>query len=82
MHTHEEEQFTIVIDGEFEFNLDGDVRTLRRGQVAVIPPHVPHGARTNNTTCFEIDVFSPPRKMLLQAVKASDEATAPAPPNG
>ncbi|HEX8099401.1 MAG TPA: cupin domain-containing protein, partial [Actinomycetota bacterium] len=47
MHTHEEEQFTIVIDGEFEFNLDGDVRTLRRGQVAVIPPHVPHGARTN-----------------------------------
>ena len=81
VHTHEEEQFTIVIDGEFEFELDGDVRTMRRGQVAVVPPHVPHGARTYDTTCFEIDVFSPPRKMLLEAVKAADETAAPPPPD-
>src|SRR5207245_4448916 len=29
-HTHAEEQVTFVIDGEFEFDLDGDVRTMRR----------------------------------------------------
>ena len=28
-HAHEEEQITFVIDGEFEFDLDGDVQTMR-----------------------------------------------------
>ena len=30
-HVHEEEQIVIVVDGEFTFDLDGDVRTMRRG---------------------------------------------------
>lgn len=65
MHVHEEEQITIVLDGEFEFTLDGETRTMRAGDVAVIPSWVPHGARTKDTTCREIDVFNPPRKSLL-----------------
>ena len=36
-HVHEEEQIVIVLDGELTFDLDGDVRTMRRGDVAVIP---------------------------------------------
>jgi quercetin dioxygenase-like cupin family protein len=64
-HVHEEEQIVIVLDGEFEFNIDGDVRVMRQGDVAVIPPWVPHGARTYDTTCREVDVFNPPRKTLL-----------------
>lgn len=66
MHVHVEEQFTIVLEGEFEFELDGDIRTMRAGDVAVIPPWVPHGARTKDTTCSEIDVFTPPRRSLLE----------------
>jgi DNA-binding Lrp family transcriptional regulator/quercetin dioxygenase-like cupin family protein len=65
LHVHEEEQITIVLDGEFEFTLDGETRTMRAGDVAVIPPWVPHGAHTNDTTCDEIDVFTPPRASLL-----------------
>jgi quercetin dioxygenase-like cupin family protein len=65
-HVHEEEQIVVVVDGEFEFNLDGEVRTMRAGDVAVIPPWVPHGAYTNDTRCREIDVFNPPRKSLLE----------------
>lgn len=68
MHTHEEEQISFVIDGEFEFDLDGDKRVMRRGMAVVIPPFVPHGARTYDTTCFQIDVFHPPRKILLEAM--------------
>lgn len=65
MHVHEEEQIVIVLEGEFEFELDGDVRTMRPGDVAVVPPWVPHGARTKDTSCREVDVFTPPRRSLL-----------------
>lgn len=70
-HAHEEEQFTFVVEGEFEFDLDGDVRLLRAGTVAVIPPWVPHAARTLDSTCFQIDVFSPPRRGILDALEQS-----------
>lgn len=69
-HAHEEEQFTLVLEGEFEFDLDGDVRVMRPGTVAVIPPWVPHAARTLDSTCFQIDVFSPPRQGILDALAA------------
>jgi quercetin dioxygenase-like cupin family protein len=70
VHVHEEEQIVIVLDGEFEFSLDGEVRTMRSGDVAVIPPWVPHGARTLDTGCYEVDVFTPPRRSLLQHAAA------------
>lgn len=69
-HVHPEEQIVIVLDGEFEFDLDGDVRTMRPGDVAVIPAWVPHGAHTNDTTCRELDVFTPPRQTLLDHARA------------
>jgi quercetin dioxygenase-like cupin family protein len=64
-HVHEEEQIVIVLDGEFTFDLDGDVRIMRRGDVAVVPAWVPHGAWTTDSSCLEVDVFCPPRKTLL-----------------
>jgi quercetin dioxygenase-like cupin family protein len=64
-HVHEEEQIVIVLEGEMTFDLDGDVRTMTKGDVAVIPAWVPHGAWTTDTSCLEVDVFSPPRKTLL-----------------
>src|SRR5215475_15972210 len=36
-HVHEEEQIVIILEGELVFDLDGDVRTMRKGDVAVIP---------------------------------------------
>lgn len=66
MHSHVEEQIVIVMEGEFEFTLDGVTRTMRPGDVAVIPPWVPHGARTLDTTCREMDVFTPPRATLIE----------------
>ncbi len=75
VHVHEEEQIVIVLDGEFEFDLDGDVRTMRPGDVAVVPPWVPHGARTKDSPCYEVDVFNPPRRTLLDHA-ATQLATA------
>lgn len=80
-HVHEEEQIVIVLDGEFTFDLDGDVRTMRQGDVAVIPSWVPHGAWTTGSDCLEVDVYCPPRRSLLALAQsqAEDEA-APAVP--
>lgn len=74
-HVHSEEQIVIVVDGEFTFDLDGDVRVMRRGDVCVVPAWVPHGAWTSETSCLEIDVFVPPRETLLKlAAEQADEA--------
>jgi len=70
-HVHEEEQIVIVLDGEFTFDLDGDVRTMRKGDVAVIPAWVPHGAWTTDSHCLEVDVFCPPRQSLLKLAEAN-----------
>ena len=72
-------EFRLVLEGEFDFELDGEVRTMRVGDVAVVPPWVPHGAKTADTPCYELDVFTPPRKTLLehaaaQAAGAADPA--------
>ena len=72
LHWHEEEQISFVIEGEFEFEVGGEKQIVRRGQAVVIPSNVPHGARTYDSTCLEIDVFYPPRKGLLEAMGVTD----------
>jgi len=68
-HAHEEEQLTFVLEGEFEFTIAGETRTLRPGTVAHIPPFVPHAAATRETRCVQVDVFSPPRRTMLAAMR-------------
>jgi quercetin dioxygenase-like cupin family protein len=75
-HVHSEEQIVIILDGEMVFDLDGDVRTMRKGDVAVIPAWVPHGAWTVDTHCQEVDVFCPPRQSLLKLAEAHAAAIA------
>ena len=76
LHTHEEEQITVVIEGELEFDLAGDLRMMGPGMAVVVPPGVPHGARTRDAPCFEIDIFHPPRRALLELTQASGEHLA------
>jgi quercetin dioxygenase-like cupin family protein len=75
MHTHEEEQVVVVLDGEFEFTIDGHTRTMREGDVAVIPSWVPHGAVTHDHSCREMDVFCPPRTTLTEHAATQVDAS-------
>jgi len=68
-HAHEEEQMTFVLEGEFEFTIAGETRTLMPGMVAHVPSFVPHAASTGETGCVQVDVFSPPRRTMLQAMR-------------
>jgi quercetin dioxygenase-like cupin family protein len=71
-HWHDEEQISFVIDGEMEFEVGEEKRTVRRGEAIVIPPNVPHAARTYDGTCLEVDVFHPPRQGVLDAMRAAE----------
>jgi len=79
-HVHEEEQVVIVLEGEFTFDIDGDVRVMRPGDVAVIPAWVPHSAWTTDSACREVDIFCPPRTTLLELAsrqqRSADAGTA------
>ncbi len=72
-HAHDEEQITVVVEGELEFDLGDETRRLTPGMVVVIPPRVPHAARTRGTACLEYDTFCPPRRALLDLAGASVE---------
>jgi quercetin dioxygenase-like cupin family protein len=64
-HAHGEEQIVLVMQGEMEFDLDGDVRRLRAGESVVVPAWVPHAATCTATRAVTVETFSPPRAGLL-----------------
>ena len=68
LHWHDEEQIAFVLEGALEFTVAGETRTLRRGDAVVIPPNVPHAARTRDEGCLQVDVFNPPRQGVLEAM--------------
>ena len=60
-HTHPQEMIVNVLEGEFEFVLDGDTQNLTAGSIVVIPGEVPHSGRAL-TDCRILDVWHPPRE--------------------
>jgi quercetin dioxygenase-like cupin family protein len=60
-HSHPHEQVYTLLEGRFELTVGGETRATEPGEVAVIPPGVPHGGRAL-TDCRIIDVFHPVRE--------------------
>jgi quercetin dioxygenase-like cupin family protein len=67
-HHHAEQQIAIVVSGELHFTVGGESRVMRAGDAVVIPPHVPHGGRSGAEGCTVIDVFTPPRAGIVEAM--------------
>ena len=61
MHTHHNEQISMVDEGAIKFVLDGVERVIRAGEVLQIPAHLPHSAEVMED-CVVTDLFSPPRE--------------------
>jgi len=68
MHHHFEQQIAIVLSGELTFTVGGETRVMHAGDVVVIPPHVPHGGVAGPEGCEALDVFTPPRDGIVQAM--------------
>lgn len=60
-HSHSNEQWTHVIEGELEFNIGGEIQRLTSGMTAYIPSGAEHSAKVI-TPCKVIDCFIPPRE--------------------
>ena len=71
-HAHVEEQIFVMLEGELEMDLDGEVRTMRPGDIALIPSWVPHRVRAGPEPASQLDIFSPPRQGLLDRLPAPE----------
>ncbi|MCR9265662.1 MAG: cupin domain-containing protein [Flavobacteriaceae bacterium] len=60
-HSHHHEQIMHVVEGDFEFTLDGNTAIYHPGDVVVIPSNTPHSGKAL-TACRLMDVFSPVRE--------------------
>ena len=60
-HKHEHEQILHVMEGEFEFTLEGKTRIYKPGDIVLIPSFAPHSGRAL-TACKLMDLFSPARE--------------------
>jgi quercetin dioxygenase-like cupin family protein len=63
-HEHPHEQIVFVISGRMEFRIGDETRTMRAGDVAVIPGGAEHEARFPEDTEL-IDFFAPRREDFL-----------------
>ena len=61
-HTHPHEQGGMVIEGEVEFEIAGDTRLLKPGDIYVIPGDVEHWAKAGASRVKVLDIFSPVRE--------------------
>lgn len=60
-HHHHHEQIMHVVEGDFEFTLDGNTKVYQPGDIVLIPSNTPHGGKAL-TNCKLMDVFCPARE--------------------
>jgi len=66
-HSHENEQFTYILEGALRFLVGEDGAeeiVVRAGEVLHLPSNLPHEAHALEDT-LDVDVFSPPREDWL-----------------
>ena len=62
LHTHPHEQGGIIVEGELEMGIGGEVRVLKPGDMYIIPGNVEHYAKGQATKAVALDIFSPVRE--------------------
>jgi quercetin dioxygenase-like cupin family protein len=65
-HSHPHEQLGLVIEGELEFWIADEKRTLKPGDMYAIPGGTAHGLRTGKGRVILAEVFYPVREEYLK----------------
>ncbi|HWB96033.1 MAG TPA: cupin domain-containing protein [Bryobacteraceae bacterium] len=61
LHSHANEQITVLERGSLRFVINGEEKVLRAGEVMEIPPHAPHSVLALEDSTA-MDLFSPVRE--------------------
>ena len=62
LHTHPNEQGGIIIEGEFELGIGGEVKVLKPGDIYIIPGGVEHYAKGLAAKVRALGIYSPVRE--------------------
>lgn len=66
MHTHVHEQVCYCLEGEFDFTVDGQTKTIKAGDSIYFEPNVLHGCVLKSETGRLLDIFTPIREDFLK----------------
>ena len=65
IHSHLHEQVSYIVQGSFEFNLDGKIQRVVKGDSIYIPSNTLHGVKALEDNSILLDVFTPQREDFL-----------------
>jgi quercetin dioxygenase-like cupin family protein len=65
LHSHVNEQVTMLQSGALQFDMDGERFVLKAGELLVIPPHLPHRVEALEDSTAT-DLFTPAREDWLK----------------
>lgn len=66
VHSHPHLQITYIAEGEFSFTIDGETRTVAKGDSVYMPSGAVHGVVCRKAGKL-VDVFNPKREDFLPA---------------
>ncbi len=69
LHSHVNEQITMVLEGELFFKLGNRIICVKKGEVIAIPSNAPHAAFTQNSSVIAVDAWSPVMEKYRQGEK-------------
>jgi quercetin dioxygenase-like cupin family protein len=67
LHHHPHTQITYVVSGEFEFNIDGEKKTVRAGDTMLKLDGVEHGCVCRKAGIL-LDIFNPMREDFVSVL--------------
>ena len=73
LHQHPQEQMTIVLQGEVEFEVGNKKQIIGAHDAVTIPANVPHSAVALANGCVCIDAFSPPREAFKKLMHQTEK---------
>lgn len=65
-HTHVHDQISYCLEGEFEYSLEGETKTIGVGDSVFIPSNMLHGCKLLTKKGRLLDIFTPKREDFLK----------------
>jgi quercetin dioxygenase-like cupin family protein len=78
-HVHEDfDQLVYIVAGRCLYFVDDEPHEMTAGSMLLVPAGAPHYIQPLDSTCLNLDIFTPPRADLAHLVSYLHEGSAPA----